>query len=252
MFDCAGRSAADGALAGRELEAFVTGLGAPVPCIAGVYTRGEIGRTRGAKGDRNHVSSSLRSAPPTDSRDELLRRFVEAARRAQIVTIVNRARTGRPWRPRHRRALRGVRGRDRLRVEFDDGRPRVVGSYGLQRGELTHLRDETFLDLVGTMPQQDEGSDLLSVGARELVRVPFAVGHSRGGRCGQALRPELDEPRRRCLKLWRPPSSTRSTVRLGEERDRPSPSRRGQGSAGVIGSIADGVLLVDGAGIVQL
>ena len=39
------------------------------------------------------MSSSLRSAPPTDERDGLRRRFVEAARRAQIVTIVNRART---------------------------------------------------------------------------------------------------------------------------------------------------------------
>jgi hypothetical protein len=65
VFDCAGRSAwLDGALAGREFEALVTGLGASVPCIAGVYTRGEIGRTRGAKGDRNHsVVVAAFSAP---------------------------------------------------------------------------------------------------------------------------------------------------------------------------------------------
>ena len=37
--------------------------------------------------------SSLPSAPRTDGRGELRRRFVEAARRAQIVTLVNRART---------------------------------------------------------------------------------------------------------------------------------------------------------------
>lgn len=37
------------------------------------------------------MSLLLRSAPPTDAHAELLRRFVEAARRAQIVTIVNRA-----------------------------------------------------------------------------------------------------------------------------------------------------------------
>src|SRR4051794_3712573 len=39
------------------------------------------------------VSSSLRSALPTDERDELRQRFVEAARRAQIVTIINGATT---------------------------------------------------------------------------------------------------------------------------------------------------------------
>jgi hypothetical protein len=55
VFDCAGRSAwLDGELAEHELEALRSGLGDQVPCLAGVYTRGEIGRTRGAKGDRNH------------------------------------------------------------------------------------------------------------------------------------------------------------------------------------------------------
>ena len=65
IFDCAGRSAwLDGALAAHELEALRTGLGEPMPCVAGVYTRGEIGRTRGAKGDRNHsVVVAAFSAP---------------------------------------------------------------------------------------------------------------------------------------------------------------------------------------------
>ena len=55
IFDCAGRSAwFGGELASRELDALVAAFGDPVPCLAGVYTRGEIGRTRGAKGDRNH------------------------------------------------------------------------------------------------------------------------------------------------------------------------------------------------------
>ena len=132
MFDCAGRSAwLDGALAGRELEALVTGLGAPVPCIAGVYTRGEIGRPAARKEIGTTVSSSLRSAPPTDSRDELLRRFVEAARRAQIVTIVNRARTEADL-----GALVTAELCEAFEAEIafvlvssDDGRPRVVGSY---------------------------------------------------------------------------------------------------------------------------
>jgi hypothetical protein len=55
VFDCAGRSAwAGGMLAQRELDDIVAAFGDPPPCLAGVYTRGEIGRARGAKGDRNH------------------------------------------------------------------------------------------------------------------------------------------------------------------------------------------------------
>src|SRR5829696_1857671 len=55
VFDCAGRSAwSDGMLAQRELEEIVAAFGDAPPCLAGVYTRGEIGRARGAKGDRNH------------------------------------------------------------------------------------------------------------------------------------------------------------------------------------------------------
>jgi hypothetical protein len=54
VFDCAGRSAWFGrALAEGELAALVSTFGDPTPSLAGVYTRGEIGRTRGAKGDRN-------------------------------------------------------------------------------------------------------------------------------------------------------------------------------------------------------
>jgi hypothetical protein len=55
VFDCAARSAWFGRpLAQRELEAVATALGEPAPSLAGAYTRGEIGRARGAKGDRNH------------------------------------------------------------------------------------------------------------------------------------------------------------------------------------------------------
>lgn len=65
VFDCAGRSAwLDATLAEHELDALRTGLGDPAPSVAGVYTRGEIGRTRGAKGDRNHsVVVAAFSAP---------------------------------------------------------------------------------------------------------------------------------------------------------------------------------------------
>jgi hypothetical protein len=59
VFDCAARSAwfrgpLAAALAQRELESLAAGFGRSEPCLAGVYTRGEIGRARGAKGDRNH------------------------------------------------------------------------------------------------------------------------------------------------------------------------------------------------------
>jgi hypothetical protein len=65
VFDCAGRSAwFRGELAQRELEALVAAFGDPPPSLAGVYTRGEIGRARGAKGDRNHsVIVAAFSAP---------------------------------------------------------------------------------------------------------------------------------------------------------------------------------------------
>jgi hypothetical protein len=56
VFDCGGRKHVLGSALEREaaatLEAF--GPGGPPP-LAGLYTRGEIGRIRGAKGDRNHA-----------------------------------------------------------------------------------------------------------------------------------------------------------------------------------------------------
>jgi hypothetical protein len=55
LFDCAARSAWFGnPLAARELESIISSFGDPAPALAGVYTRGEIGRIRGAKGDRNY------------------------------------------------------------------------------------------------------------------------------------------------------------------------------------------------------
>jgi hypothetical protein len=58
VFDCAGRRSALGG-PGDELDAEVHALvgsfGEARPQLAGLYTRGEIGRVRGAKGDRNHA-----------------------------------------------------------------------------------------------------------------------------------------------------------------------------------------------------
>jgi hypothetical protein len=55
VFDCAARSVwFSSVLAQRELDALVAAFGDPPASLAGAYTRGEIGRARGAKGDRNH------------------------------------------------------------------------------------------------------------------------------------------------------------------------------------------------------
>ena len=39
----------------REAMAVIRSLGDEPPPMAGLYTHGEIGRIRGAKGDRNHA-----------------------------------------------------------------------------------------------------------------------------------------------------------------------------------------------------
>ncbi len=55
LFDCASRSEWFGnPLASREIASIVSSFGDPTPALAGAYTRGEIGRIRGAKGDRNY------------------------------------------------------------------------------------------------------------------------------------------------------------------------------------------------------
>ena len=58
IFDCAGRKRAL-AVHGEELEreagTLIRSLGETAPPLAGLYTHGEIGRVRGAKGDRNHA-----------------------------------------------------------------------------------------------------------------------------------------------------------------------------------------------------
>jgi hypothetical protein len=58
-FVCAARSVwfqghVAAGLARRELNALASAFGEPAPSLAGVYTRGEIGRSRGATGDRNY------------------------------------------------------------------------------------------------------------------------------------------------------------------------------------------------------
>ena len=58
VFDCAGRKralAVHGEPLEREAAALIRSLGETPPPLAGLYTHGEIGRVRGAKGDRNHA-----------------------------------------------------------------------------------------------------------------------------------------------------------------------------------------------------
>lgn len=55
VFDCAGRKRALGDSLSQEVTALLGSFGHSVPPLAGLYTHGEIGRVRGAKGDRNHA-----------------------------------------------------------------------------------------------------------------------------------------------------------------------------------------------------
>ena len=58
VFDCAGRKRAleiKGETLEQEARAVVGSFGDEPPPLAGLYTHGEIGRIRGAKGDRNHA-----------------------------------------------------------------------------------------------------------------------------------------------------------------------------------------------------
>jgi hypothetical protein len=58
IFDCAGRKralAVHQESLEREAGALIKSLGEEPPPMTGLYTHGEIGRVRGAKGDRNHA-----------------------------------------------------------------------------------------------------------------------------------------------------------------------------------------------------
>lgn len=55
VFDCAGRKHVLGAALDSEAGEILAAFGSPAPPAAGLYTRGEVGRVRGAKGDRNHA-----------------------------------------------------------------------------------------------------------------------------------------------------------------------------------------------------
>jgi PAS domain S-box-containing protein len=128
--------------------------------------------------------SSLHLVQRLDRRDELLRRFVEAARRAQIVTIVNLA---------HSEAELGELFTAELCEAYEaeiafvlaarDGRvvPALVGAHGLTPDQCAALLDDERCvhALMLTEPQVHEG-DLLGIGIRQLVLAPFAGEVDRG------------------------------------------------------------------------
>ncbi|MBA2507067.1 MAG: FIST C-terminal domain-containing protein, partial [Thermoleophilaceae bacterium] len=54
-FDCGGRRSALGDALPQEADAIRSSFGPEPPPVAGLFTHGEVGRVRGAKGDRNHA-----------------------------------------------------------------------------------------------------------------------------------------------------------------------------------------------------
>jgi two-component system phosphate regulon sensor histidine kinase PhoR len=203
------------------------------------------------------VSSLLPLAPPTDAQDELLRRFVEAARRAQIVTIVNRAQS-----EDELGELVTAELCEAFEAEiavvlagWEDGPFSVVGSYGLRSEEMERVLEQDLLDPAVEAPQRDDGYDLLSVGARALVYAPFG-GRPVRGVVGVArfYDQSFDEAETALLDAVAASiGHALERLRLAEERDQLYREAQERGKAArVIGSIADGVLLVDDAGIARL
>jgi two-component system phosphate regulon sensor histidine kinase PhoR len=210
--------------------------------------------------------SSSRLVQRPDRHDELLRRFVEAARRAQIVTIVNFA---------HSEAELG----DLLSAELceayeaeiafvltaRDGRvvPALVGAHGLTSDQCVALLDDERCvhALTLTEPEVHE-EDVLGIGARQLVLAPFA-GEVDRGLIGVARL--YDEPfdAGEVALLEAVSDSIKHAlerIRFGEERDvllageraaRREAEERGQ-AARVLDHVADGVFLVDAKGVLQL
>ena len=203
------------------------------------------------------MSSLLRSARATDARDELLRRFVEAARRAEIVTVVNRAQT---------EAELGELVTAELCEAFeaeiavvmagwDDGPVSVVGSYGLRPEEAERLLGHDLLDAGIGAPQRDGKVDLLSVGAKAVVSARFGDRAVRGVvGVARFYDQSFDEAEAALLEAVAASiGHALERLYLAAERDQLYREADERGRAAlVIGSIADGVLLVDEAGIVRL
>jgi PAS domain S-box-containing protein len=160
-----------------------------------------------------------------EARDELLRRFVEAARRAQIVTIVNFARS---------EAELGELFTAEICEAFEaeiafvltarhGADTTLVGAYGLTSNRRARLLEDERCTRILTAdePQVYQG-DLLGIGAREVVLVPFAGRVDRGV---VGLARLYDEPfdEAEVALLEAVAESFRHAlerIRLGQERDR--------------------------------
>jgi two-component system, OmpR family, phosphate regulon sensor histidine kinase PhoR len=224
--------------------------------------------------------SSLHSARRPDRRDELVRRFVEAARRAQLVTIVNLARSETELGKLVTEELcEALEAEVAFVLAARDGGPvsTVVGAFGLAPDQRTDLLDDERWERVLTSEgAQLYQGDLLSIGVRELVLVPF-FGEGGRGVVGVArlYDEQFDEAEVALLEaVVESIKHALERIRLGEERDvlfaREQAARReaeaiaienarlyqeaeerGQ-AARVLGYVADGVFLVDAKGVVQL
>jgi two-component system, OmpR family, phosphate regulon sensor histidine kinase PhoR len=209
--------------------------------------------------------SSWRSANGRDQRDELLRRFVEAARRAQIITIVNLARSEAELGELFTAELcEAFEAEIAFVLADDDGAgSSLVGAHGLTSEHRAVLvEDERFARLLTDREVQPAPTDLLEIGVRELVLVPFSGEVDRGVVGVARLYDEpFDEGELALLESVA--DSMRHAlerIRLGEERDalfareqaaRQEAEERGR-AARVLGYVADGVFLVDADGVVQL
>jgi PAS domain S-box-containing protein len=199
----------------------------------------------------------LHSAQRNNGRDELLRRFVEASRRAQIVTIVNRAASESELGQLVTAELCEV---FEAEVAFilaagEDGGCDLVGAYGVHSGNTLRLVDNDLCRGAATSPGPRvlQGEDLLSVGIRNLVLVPFGTGVGVVG-VGRLYDAHFDEAEVALLEaIAQSTKHALQRIRLADERDRllRQADERAH-AARVLGSVADGVFLVDASGIVRL
>jgi two-component system phosphate regulon sensor histidine kinase PhoR len=205
---------------------------------------------------------------------------VEAARRAQLVTIVNLARSETELGKLVTEELcEALEAEVAFVLAARDGGPvsTVVGAYGLAPDQRTDLLDDERWERVLTSEgAQLYQGDLLSIGVRELVLVPF-FGEGGRGVVGVArlYDEQFDEAEVALLEaVVESIKHALERIRMGEERDvlfaREQAARReaeaiaienarlyqeaeerGQ-AARVLGYVADGVFLVDAKGVVQL
>jgi signal transduction histidine kinase len=202
------------------------------------------------------VSSSLPSAPPTDTA-ELLRRFVEATRRAQIVTIVNRARSedalGELVAPELCEAFEAEIA---FVLAAGGGEPwGVVGCYGLPEEEAERLLEHVLADVADAPPRVAHDVAMRALGAGALACAPFADRTLRGVvGVARTYEEPFDEAETALLEsIACSIGHAVGRLRLAEERDRLYREAEERANAArVIGSITDGVALVDDEGIVRL